>query len=150
MDILIAKIKRGPNSTLSTLSVDGKFFCYALQDADRGLVSSMPLDEILAQKIHGATAIPEGKYQVVVTMSPRFKRKLPRLVGVPGFAGILIHPGNTHKDTEGCLLPGEHFQASGADWIVTDSRKAFNRLFAIIQDRIQAGEKIWCKIINAY
>lgn len=150
MDITIVKIKRGRNSTLSKLSVDGKHFCYVLQDADRGLVSSMPLDEILAKKVKGSTAIPEGKYEVVDVMSPRFKRKLPRLVNVPGFAGILIHPGNTHKDTEGCLLPGESYQASADEWIVTSSRDAFNRLYAVIQERIQAGDKIWCKITNAY
>ncbi|SDE20227.1 hypothetical protein SAMN04487996_10425 [Dyadobacter soli] len=150
MDITVAKIKGGQNSTISSLSVNGRFFCYVLQDADRGLVSTMTLEEIKAKKVHGATAIPEGKYQVVDVMSPRFKRRLPRLVDVPGFAGILIHPGNTHLDTEGCLLPGTNYRAQGKDWIVTDSRKAFDGLYQMIQERIQAGEKIWCKIVSAY
>ncbi|MCF0071272.1 DUF5675 family protein [Dyadobacter sp. CY261] len=150
MDINVIRIKKGVNSTLSTLSVDGKFFCYILEDVDRGLRSDMPIEEIKAKKVHGKTAIPEGRYQVIYVMSPRFKRMLPRFVDVPGFVGILAHPGNTHLDTDGCQLPGENYQASGADWIVTESRKAFNRLDALIQERIQAGEKIWCKISNAY
>lgn len=150
MHLKINRIKRGENSTLSAVYVDGRLFCYAVEDTDRGLRSDMPIAEIQAKKVHGATAIPEGEYQVIDALSPRFKRKLPRLVDVPGFAGILIHPGNSHKDTEGCLLPGEHYQASGTDWIVTDSRKAFNRLYPLIQERLQAGEKIWCKILNSY
>ena len=150
MDITVTRIKKGANSTLGILSIEGKFFCYILEDTDRGLTSAMPIAEIQAKKVHGKTAIPEGKYKVIYTMSPRFKRKLPRLEGVPGFAGILAHPGNTHLDTEGCQLPGEGYKATGADWMVTDSKKAFGRLEAVILERIEAGEKIWWKITNAY
>lgn len=41
-------------------------------------------------------------------MSPKFKRELPRILNVPHFDGILIHRGNTAKDTSGCILIGEN------------------------------------------
>jgi len=43
-----------------------------------------------------------------VNVSPRFKRELPRLLNIKGFDGILIHRGNTAKDTSGCILVGEN------------------------------------------
>lgn len=54
------------------------------------------------------TAIPTGNYKIIVNLSPKFKRNLPRLIDVPGFDGILIHRGNTDKDTSGCILIGEN------------------------------------------
>lgn len=68
----------------------------------------MPLDQINKKKVKSETAIPAGTYKVVVNNSPKFKRNLPRLINVPGFDGILIHRGNTHFDSAGCILVGEN------------------------------------------
>jgi hypothetical protein len=57
-------------------------------------------------KVFGDTCIPVGTYNIVLTLSPKFKRILPRLENVNNFAGVLIHAGNTKKDTEGCILVG--------------------------------------------
>ena len=57
-------------------------------------------------KYPGGTAIPGGRYRLIVGWSTRFQKDLPRLLDVPGFSGILIHPGNSEGDTAGCILAG--------------------------------------------
>lgn len=102
---------------MGTLYVDGVFECFTLEDTDR---YAYGLSKVPAQ-----TAIDVGTFNLVITMSPRFKRELPLLVGVPNFEGIRIHPGNTPSDTEGCILVGNGLSASGT---VTESRAAFEVL----------------------
>lgn len=96
MELLLKRIFKGPKYTIGKLYVDGKYFCNTLEDAVR------------KDKIPNETAIPYGTYKVIVNMSPKFKRLLPRLLDVPGFDGILIHRGNTPSDTSGCILVGEN------------------------------------------
>lgn len=93
-----------PNETLGSLYIDGKFFCYTLEDKDRGLKQSNALADIKARKVKAQTAIPSGKYKVSVTFSNRFKRDMPLVHNVGGFEGIRFHGGNTHLDSEGCIL----------------------------------------------
>ena len=59
-------------------------------------------------KIWGETAIPCGTYELVIKFSPHFKRDMIYLEDVPGFSDIMIHGGNTSKDTKGCILVGEN------------------------------------------
>ena len=106
-------------ATLGVLFVDGAFECFTLEDAERDI------------KVAGVTAIPSGRYEVKVTYSPRFKRQLPLLLNVPGFTGIRIHPGNTDKDTEGCILPGR--VRRGNPPAVLESRLAFEPLLKKLQ-----------------
>ncbi|MBP1616091.1 MAG: hypothetical protein H6Q13_3539 [Bacteroidetes bacterium] len=105
--LLLKRIARKPGYTIGKLFVDGEYFCDTLEDTDR-LDEGMSLDEIKMLKQPGQTAIPEGSYKVIVNVSPKFKRLLPRLQNVPGFEGVLIHRGNTAKDTAGCILVGEN------------------------------------------
>lgn len=106
MKIVVKRFYKGDNYTTGWLYIDGKLICETIEDRDRGLTQDMPLDEIKKKKVYSHTAIPTGTYKVVVNNSPKFKRNLPRLLNVPGFDGILIHRGNTHHDTAGCLLVG--------------------------------------------
>jgi len=142
MELLLDRDVRTTSSTTGKLYVDGQFHSFVLEDEDRGLKESMSLAEIAERKIHGKTCIPEGRYPVIINQSPRFKRLLPRLLNVPGYDGVLIHPGNTEVDTEGCILPGYARFADG----VTSSRVAFNALFEKIKKAIDTGDKVFITI----
>jgi len=122
----LERVDETEKSTLGRLSVDGEFECYILED---------PIREV---KVYGNTAIPYGYYTVSITYSPRFKRNLPILRDVPGFRGVRIHPGNTPKDTDGCLLPGTRFKTDR----VLESRRAFNKLFTKLKAAKKAGKSI--------
>ena len=103
-------------------------------------------DEVRAEKIPGETAIPTGTYDVLITWSPKFKRRLPLLIDVPGFDGIRIHPGNTHHDSSGCLLVGENVITHEGIPFLTHSRKAFDRLFAKL-DSLPIDERITIEVV---
>ena len=107
---------------LTSRSTTGKLFAsdkvsllgYTLEDTDRGLRANMALSEIKRLKRKGVTAIPRGRYQIVIDYSPRFDAFLPHLLDVPGFEGIRIHPGNEATDVEGCIALGV---SRSKDWI---------------------------------
>lgn len=98
MEELKLSIVRWPSTKKSTsgiMYIDGKFFCFTLEDVEREV------------KIMHETCIPKGIYKVVLTMSNRFKKILPLVCDVPNFEGIRIHAGNTDKSTSGCILVGK-------------------------------------------
>lgn len=105
-------------STIGELYVNGEFECFTLEDVVR------------PEKVYGQTAIPAGRYRVIFSKSPRFKRVLPLLMHVPNFEGVRIHAGNTAVDTEGCILVG---QERGEDKVLK-SRLALEALLAKITD----------------
>lgn len=108
MKITVKRKYTGPLYTISDIYIDGVWFCNGLEDPDRGLDQSMPITEIVKKKIKGDTCIPYGKYTVTLdVVSPKYSNtakypyakiangKMPRVLGVKGFDGILIHAGNT-------------------------------------------------------
>ena len=95
-----------------------------------------------AYKVKGRSAIPEGRYAVVISYSPKFKQWLPILLGVPKFEGIRIHAGNTAKDTEGCILVGKNREVGK----VLDSRIWLHRLKQKIVEAKGRGEPVWITI----
>ena len=117
MKLLLKRLHKTQHSTTGELYVDGKFECYTLEDVEREV------------KIPGETAIPKGTYRVGITLSNRFKRLLPILIGVKNFEGVRIHSGNNNHQTEGCILVGQ----TRADDYVGDSRLAFDKLFKKMQ-----------------
>lgn len=144
-----------PNYTIGKMSIDGQYFCDTLEDRDRGLKQSDSLAVIRRIKIPSETAIPKGKYQVTLGvrslkyMQPKYSAQyafcgayLPRLINVPGFDGILIHIGNTNKDTAGCLLVGENKQVGR----VLNSTATFQRLYKILKNATNEGRRIWIEI----
>ena len=120
------------DATLGDLLVDGEHLCWTCEDEDRGLHQHQPLAEIQAAKVRGETAIPTGTYKLAFTWSPRFKRLVLEVQGVPGFAGIRIHAGNTEADTEGCLLPG--MERDVAAMHVLRSREAVAELERLVRE----------------
>ena len=138
MKLLLKRIAKKPTYTIGHLYVDGKYVADTLEDKDRGLSQHMSLDEIKSKKVYGETAIPTGTYQVVTNIvSPKFKDKawakpfggkMPRLINVPGFEGILMHPGNTDKDSLGCILIGQN-KVKGK---VINSQATFGKLMSIL------------------
>ena len=99
-----------------------------------------------AYKVKGRSAIPEGRYAVVISYSPKFKQWLPILLGGPEFnskwQGIRIHAGNTAKDTEGCILVGKNKLVGQ----VVDSRIWTHRLKQKIVEAKGRGEPVWITI----
>lgn len=154
MELVVDRKWKKQNYTISNLTIDGEWFCNILEDADRGLDDSMSLTQIKELKKASITAIPSGTYEVTLdVISPRFctnsfykqvcDGKLPRLLNVKGFEGILIHAGNTDKDTAGCLLVGVN-KAVGQ---VLNSRDTFKKLYKLLKDKHDKGEKITIKIL---
>lgn len=142
MKLELKRLARRPNYTIGRLFVDGVYLCDTIEDTDRGLSKDMPLEEIQKIKVKSETAIPTGNYQVILNMSARFKRLLPLLLNVPGYEGIRIHPGNTEKDTEGCILPGLN-KVKGQ---VVESRAQFGKVFNLIDEALKRGEKVFIEI----
>lgn len=134
MKLRIKRIAKKNEYTIGKLYINDKYFCDTLEDRDRGLQQSMSLDVIKKMKEYGSTAIPTGVYSVNMNIvSPRFKNKspynnyqgrVPRVMNVKGFEGVLIHIGNTAKDTEGCILVGKNKKVG----MVLDSTATFNAL----------------------
>lgn len=135
MDLYLKRIAKKDAYTIGKLYVDGQYFCDTIEDKDRGLRQELGAAVCKSRKRHGATAIPTGRYQVLMNVvSPRFSQKkaykfcngkLPRLLNVPAFEGVLIHIGNTAEDTEGCILVGQN-KVVGK---VINSTDTFHRLY---------------------
>ena len=118
MKLLLRRIAKRNTYAIGKLYIDGVYFADTLEDKDRGLHQSMSLDEIKSLKVYAETAIPTGTYEITMNVvSPKFKNKswakewggkIPRLLNVPGYEGVLIHPGTTDKDSAGCILVGQN------------------------------------------
>lgn len=142
MKILIKRRYIGSEYTIGSMFLNDTYFCDTLEDVVRDHNKDGVLNGPNENKLNGKTAIPYGEYKVIVNESPRFKRRLPRLLDVPHFDGILIHRGNTHEDTSGCILVGEN-KVKGK---VINSAKYELELVRIIEDTARRGEKITIRI----
>lgn len=132
MLIEVRRIYKKQAYTIGKMYLNGAYFCDTLEDPVRDLKKDG------SGKIKGITAIPAGEYTVTVNRSPRFKRMLPYLHGVPFYEGVRIHAGNTAADTEGCILVGKN-RAVGK---VLDSRKFEEELTGILLNVQAAGDTI--------
>lgn len=131
-------------STIGRLFVDDVFMCWTLEDVDREITTDMPLSQITSTKVYGRTAIPRGSYRVVVDLSSKFNKLLPRLVDVPGFVGIRIHAGNHSMHTLGCILVG----LSHGHNEIFNSKQAMNRVLPVLATAYNAGQRIDIDIVK--
>ena len=134
-------LKRDPTTedgTFGKLYIDGVYACETLEDEVREVEGQ----SVKEWKIAGETAIPRGRYRLLITWSPRFKRELPLLIDVPGFDGVRIHAGNTELDTEGCILVGS--ERGGA--VLQKSRVALSELIGDLDEALRGGEECWIEI----
>lgn len=148
MELNLKRKYKDPKYTIGDLYINDKLFCNTIEDTDRGLKDSMTLTDIKAKKVYGQTAIPTGTYEIDMnTVSPKFKNrswakpyggKLPRLIEVKGFDGVLIHVGNTAEDSLGCILVGKN-TAKGK---VKESTAIFNQLMTLLLKAHLKGETI--------
>src|SRR5258708_31069168 len=135
MELLLTSTDFDDVSTEGQLSVDGLFECYTLE---------LPWTDGSV-----GTAIPEGRFQIVLQPSPdfielaardpwfeKYARQMPHIVGIPGRSLIMLHPGNFVHSTKGCVLVG---QTKGKDFIGS-SKAAFANLFDLISPYAISGD----------
>lgn len=159
MEIKVDRKYRKSTYTISNLTIDGKWICNVIEDRDRGLHQGMSLTQLKALKIKSETAIPSGRYLITMKIvSPKFYQKtyykhfcmgkLPRLLNVPGFDGILIHAGNTATGiatagmSAGCLLMG----LNTIKGKLTKTKEYFELVYKILLEADKKGEPIWITI----
>ena len=151
MELLLTRIAKRKTYTIGRLYIrqqvmdeylpgtEDKYFCDTLEPTWRDY-------EHGAYKVKGRSAIPEGRYAVVISYSPKFGAWLPILLGGPEFnrkwQGIRIHAGNCSEDTEGCILVGKNREVGK----VLDSRIWVHRLKQKIVEAKDKGEAVWITI----
>ena len=147
MELILERIAKRKSYTIGRLSIleevideystgtAERYFCDTLEPTWRDYANG-------AYKVKGRSAIPEGRYAVVISWSPKMKQWLPILLGVPKFEGIRIHAGNTSEDTEGCILVGKNKLVGQ----VVDSRIWLHRLKQKIVEAKDRGEAVWITI----
>lgn len=129
MEIKVIRETFTEDSTIGKMYINDKYHCYTLEDKVRDV------------KVQNVTAIPKGRYEVIINFSNRFKQLMPLLLNVPNFEGVRIHWGNYSKDTEGCILVG----SSKAVNMVGNSRTQYSKLMAELK-KATKNEKIFITI----
>ena len=158
MELILTRIAKRSGYTIGKLSIKEKvddeylagestvYFCDTLEPPALEKKTSLSKEVVLRSKKKAQAlkpfAIPEGRYAVVITFSPKKKKWLPLLLGVPMFEGIRIHAGNTAKDTLGCILVGMNLKVG----MVLNSNIWVERLKKKIVEAKDRGEGVWITI----
>lgn len=153
MELLLDRKYCKEKYTVGRLYIDGVFFSNTLEDKVRDVNKNGKFDNG-EYKVYGETAIPYGEYEITLdVVSPKFSKyqfykevcngKVPRLLNVPHFEGILIHCGSTANNSAGCILVGNNTIKGG----LTNSKETFKKLYSILDKANKNNEKITIKII---
>ena len=158
MELVLTRIAKRKDYTIGRLAIveriDDEFlagekemyFCDTLEPPVLEMKTTVSKDVVMRSPAKAQSlkpfAIPEGRYAVVITWSPKMQKYLPLLLGVPMFSGIRIHAGNTAEDTKGCILLGRN-QIVGR---VLESRKWVYELKQKIVEAKARDEPVWITI----
>lgn len=147
MELILTREHFNDVCTIGSLKIVGDDIqLYTLEDVDRKLSQTDDLGAISKIKVFGKTAIPYGRYEVIMTYSNRFKQAMPLLLGVNGFEGVRIHSGNTDADTLGCILCG--YSKDVLNNRILNSRAAIAELYMVISEAVKK-EKVFITISKA-
>lgn len=146
MELKLKRFSGADESTLGLLFVDGRFFCYTLED------------QFNEPKVPGETRIPPGRYQIILRtdggMTVRygerfdFHKGMLWLQDVPNFTFIYIHVGNNDDHSEGCILVGDgQIQNITERGMVTTSVAAYTRLYKVITEKL-LREEVWITVVD--
>lgn len=148
MEIRLDRFIHNHNDTVGRMFIDGKFYAYTLEDEHRDV------------KVKGETRIPAGTYEIklrteggfhtryLTRFGADFHKGMLHLQNVPGFEFILIHTGNTERDTEGCILVGKEISLHSKGDSIQQSTAAYKELYPVIRDELLKGNKVEIKIGN--
>lgn len=139
MKLLLVRKVFNEHSTEGELFIDGKFFCYTIEDK----VRAAPGEWKRSCKVYAETAIPYGTYPVMVTWSNRFKRQLTGIFNVPDFEGIRFHNGTTDKSSAGCIIMSNTKTEHG----LVNDRVPMNELCNRVE-LVQKTDKIFITILD--
>jgi hypothetical protein len=130
------------DDTLGLFFVNGQWVCYSLEDKKR------------ENKVYGETCIPKGIYELGLRAEGRTHEKyteryankpdfhvgMIQILDVPDFEYILIHSGNTKKDTLGCPLTGDNINENITQpGFISNSRKAYERFYPLVAHPLSKG-----------
>lgn len=150
MEIKVDRKWKKEKYTIGRLYINGEFICNTIEDIDRGLSQDMSEEEIKSKKVYGQTAIPTGRYKILMNVvSPKFSKKqfymdvcqgrVPRLEGVKAFSGILLHCAATADNVEGCIGVGFNTEIGR----LTSIKEAFEKVYSKLSS---SKEDIWITI----
>ncbi len=144
LELVLYRKESNSQETAGELYLNGKLLCKTLEDEKR------------AVKVWGETRIPAGKYEIILrtfgghheSYKKRFAfhKGMLWLQNVPGFKDILIHIGNTDKDTAGCILVGNRLSKQDGRISLLQSTDAYTTNYPIIANAIGRGEKVYITI----
>ncbi len=137
MKILVNRLYSNTEATLSTVSIDGRFVCFGLED------------EYRKEKVAGETRIPAGTYSIGIrdvggfdgkymSKFPSMHKGMLQVLDVPGFEYILVHIGNYEHNTDGCLLVGKNAVTIGTPSVLA-STTAYKELYKLVIEEALKG-----------
>ena len=156
MEIVLKRLYKKDDYTIGKLYINGEYFCDTLEDKVRDLNKDGDLNDVGEGKVYGKTAIPYGRYKVTLdVVSPKFSKyefysetcggKVPRLLNVPHFDGILIHVADGYKGADllsGCIGVGFNLIKGG----LLNGKQVFCDLYRELASANDRGEEIWITI----